>query len=247
MKIPEILTVKQLRKLFEVVDDPTYMVIYSLATFCGMRRASIATLLKDQVDLERGCILVRDDKNPNRGRDGYGKDRNVPIPTLLFPLLELWMEYNPNSKYMFPSPFRRSNHISVDALSKKIIVDLRRAGINNPTYVDKRGYKRHLYRFHTLRHSYATYYYERTGDAIGLKNNLGHATMGMVTRYTHMAVGKRRDMLDKAFSPTHKLLSEDYVEDADAKRHENRMKELQMELRIMELRSGKGAGQKDNS
>ena len=239
MRLPEVLTIKQLRKLFEVVDDPMYMMIYSLATYCGMRRASIAKLLKEEIDLERGCINVRDDKNTNRGRDGYGKDRNVPIPTLIIPLVELWLEYNPESKYMFPSPFRKIEHISVDALSKKIIVDLRRAGINNPTYTDKRGYQRHQFRFHTLRHTYATAYYERTGDAIGLQSNLGHATMGMVTRYTHMAIGKRRDMVDKAFSPTRKILSGD-SEDLDIKRHDNRMKELEMELRIVELRAKNG-------
>jgi len=244
MKLPEVLTPQQLRKFFSVIEDPQYMVIYLLGTMCGLRRESIVILKKSDVDIDNRVIRIRDDKNPLRSKEGHGNDRNVPIPEELVPLLELWVQYHPGNDFMFPSAYFNKDHISENALTKKITIDIRRAGIQNPTYVDKGGKMRHLYHFHTLRHSYGTYYYEKTGDIVGLQRNMGHRSIQTTQIYTHISIGERKRRVDEVFSSKKSLLLEPEKEAVDPLelekvRHSNKMKELEMEREIAQLNAVK--------
>mgnify|MGYP006278437389 CR=1 FL=1 len=62
------------------------------------------------------------------------------------------------------------------------------------------------FRFHDLRHTFASHFIMKGGDAMTLKDILGHSSLKMVERYTHLASSyKRRQVnnLTGAFSKRH--------------------------------------------
>ena len=53
------------------------------------------------------------------------------------------------------------------------------------------------FRFHDLRHTFASHYVMSGGDLISLKEILGHSTLKMVERYSHLASAYRTKMINK--------------------------------------------------
>lgn len=52
------------------------------------------------------------------------------------------------------------------------------------------------FRFHDLRHTFASYYLMSGGDLLSLKEILGHKSLKMVERYAHLASKYKRKMLN---------------------------------------------------
>jgi len=52
------------------------------------------------------------------------------------------------------------------------------------------------FRFHDLRHALASHYVMSGGDLISLKEILGHSTLKMVERYSHLASAYKRKMIN---------------------------------------------------
>ncbi|MBW6442298.1 site-specific integrase [Patescibacteria group bacterium] len=49
---------------------------------CRLRIREVCNLEISDIYLETRTIKIRDNKNPNRSKTGYGKDRIVPIPEI---------------------------------------------------------------------------------------------------------------------------------------------------------------------
>jgi len=52
------------------------------------------------------------------------------------------------------------------------------------------------FRFHDLRHTFASHYLMNGGDLLSLKEILGHSDLKMVQRYTHLASKYKRNMIN---------------------------------------------------
>ena len=52
------------------------------------------------------------------------------------------------------------------------------------------------FRFHDLRHTFASYFVMKGGDLLSLKEILGHSSMKMVERYTHLASAHKRRQIN---------------------------------------------------
>lgn len=162
-KLPNVFNREQITQLLNTIDEPWVMIAVLLGLFCGLRRMEVQSLKVEHVDLVTKRMRVENSKNPNKTIEGYGTDRVVPIPQFMVPVVEQWIQLIHRREYMFPSIENPEQPISKEHLWRVYTRALERAGLNSVVKTDTRGLKRHKYNFHTLRHTYATLLWEKTG------------------------------------------------------------------------------------
>jgi len=207
-KLPDLLTKEQLIKLFENILIPKCSIACFMALMCGLRIREICNLQIGDVDLQRRQIKIRDSKNPNRTKQGYGKDRIVPIPEIAISPVKKWLDIIDGGKYFIPSEKSPDNPLRVKTLHIWFSEARHRAGLDVVEYKVK--YKRkfnnredstiYKYRFHHLRHFYATYVYERTRDLYAVSHLLGHNQVSTTQIYAKMSDKTKKESVDFAFN-----------------------------------------------
>ena len=133
------------------------------ARHTGMRKENILSLKWEQIDLTRRIILLEKTKNNER----------LVIP-LNNTLLELFRRLSKvrhiRSSYVFCKPDGK-RYVEVKTSFKKA---LNKAGITN-------------FRFHDLRHCFASALVQRGADLYEVQRLLGHKSHAMTQRYAHLA------------------------------------------------------------
>ncbi len=200
-ELPTVLRPVDLRKLFDVIEDPKYMIAYIVSFFCGLRRGEICSLKTDKLDLDNKILTVKDSKNPTRNKDCGGKDRIVCIPSCVIPLIEIWLEQIGDSEYFLPK--RTVNDLkeySGQTLWKKFRGDLKRAGLDKEKKYDTKGRRLSVFNYHSLRHAYGTYLYEKGVPLHTIQKLLGHEDIRTTLIYTHLSKEKQQEEVEKAFN-----------------------------------------------
>ncbi len=156
--------------------------IVTVALHTGMRRGEILGLRWEQVDLKHGFILLEVTKN--------GKRREIPIDNTLAEEFNS-MPRGLESVYVFTDPRTGEPYKSVQTSFETA---LKKAEIRN-------------FRFHDLRHTFASHMAMAGIDLVSVKELLGHKSLSMTIRYAHLAPGHKRraiNMLDKVLKSTQK-------------------------------------------
>ena len=151
------------------------IVITALNT--GMRKSEILNLTWDRLDLKNRIILLDKTKNGDR--------REIPINQTLLNTLSCMIR-NIKTDYVFYNPETLKPFFDVKkawqkALKKSHILD---------------------FRFHDLRHTFASSLIMKGVDLTTLKELLGHKDVKMTLRYAHLAKGHIREavkVLDKNY------------------------------------------------
>ncbi|MHB1697439.1 MAG: site-specific integrase [bacterium] len=149
------------------------VVITALNT--GMRRSEILYLTWDRVDLANRIILLDKTKN--------GERREIPINDTLFAALSVLIR-NIKCDYVFYNPatlkpFSDLKRVFGTALRKSHILD---------------------FRFHDLRHTFASMLVMKGVDLVAVKQLMGHKDIKMTLRYSHLSQAHIRNavgVLDK--------------------------------------------------
>ncbi|MHC4521848.1 MAG: tyrosine-type recombinase/integrase [Planctomycetota bacterium] len=147
----------------ELIDacSPHLKPIVITALNAGMRLGEILNLKWEQVDLKHGFILLSDTKN--------GERREIPINYTLRATLEA-MPHGPESLYVFTNkdgnPFK--------SVSTSFPAACYKAGIKD-------------FRFHDLRHTFASQLVMSDVSIQKVMKLLGHKTLTMTLRYAHLA------------------------------------------------------------
>ena len=117
------------------------------------------------------------------------KKRYIPLNDTMIKLLIKYKNlYSPSPFVVLNSygkPYKHITYIFYTALDN--------AGITN-------------FRFHDLRHTFASHFIMNGGDVLTLKEILGYSSMKMVERYTHLAISHKRKQvynLNNLFSESH--------------------------------------------
>ncbi len=135
--------------------------IVIMGVYTGMRLGEILSLKWEQVDLRHGFILLDVTKN--------GERREIPINATLKATLEA-IPYGPESLCVFANkddnPYQR--------VKRSFVTACKRAGITD-------------FRFHDLRHTFASHLVMAGVDITTVKELLGHKTLTMTLRYSHLA------------------------------------------------------------
>ncbi len=136
--------------------------IVLLAITTGMRRGEITSLTWDLVDLEKGVIHLKDTKN--------GRPRTVSLigePRQI--LRERSLTRQRHTPYVFPA----KKTFGCISIRKAWDEAVKRTGIED-------------LHFHDLRHTFATYAAESGASNLELAAAMGHQTLQMLQRYTHI-------------------------------------------------------------
>ncbi len=140
------------------------IVITALNT--GMRKSEILNLKWDNVDLKHGFILLDRTKNGDR--------REIPINDTLRQILQGLMR-RVDIPYVFYDPRTGKPYQEV---KRSFNTALRKAGIKD-------------FRFHDLRHTFASHLVMSGVDLTTVKELLGHKNLTMTLRYAHLAPGHK--------------------------------------------------------
>jgi integrase len=151
--------------------------IVTVALHTGMRRSEILSLKWEQIDLTHGFILLDTSKN--------GERREIPIDNTLSEMFEE-MPHSIESINVFTD---RDGNPYKD-VKTSFHTALRKAGISD-------------FRFHDLRHCFASHLVMSGVDLVSVKELLGHKSLTMTMRYSHLSHGHKRKavhVLDKVLS-----------------------------------------------
>lgn len=158
------LTFEERERLLEECRQSENPMLYPLiltALETGMRRGELFGLTWSDVNLERREIFLKNTKNR--------EPRIVPISERLFPVLErLYVERRGTAV------FAKDDGSPLKECKRSFGTACRRAGIED-------------FRFHDLRHTFASYLAMSGVDLRTLQELLGHKDIKMTMRYSHLS------------------------------------------------------------
>lgn len=156
--------------------EPLHDIVVMLLSTAA-RRNEIGHLQWKHVDLERRVIVLDETKNGDR--------RVIPIrgeaERILIARSKIRRIDNP---HVFPAPFRRGVEPKPVDIQSAWDWAVERAGIED-------------FRMHDLRHSAASYLAMNGASLAELAEVLGHKTLQMVRRYTHLSETHTGDLLER--------------------------------------------------
>ncbi len=173
--LPEVLSKKEVKAIFDVVENPKHLLILKLCYGMGLRVSEIVNLKITDIDSTRMLVHIRCSKGK--------KDRMVNLPTsVLDDLRSYYKAYRPK-EYLFEGQYGgQYTTRSIQAVFKRAMT---KAKINKTIGV------------HGLRHSFATHLLERGTDMVFIQKLLGHANVKTTEIYAKVST----KIISKVLSP----------------------------------------------
>src|SRR5437870_13720143 len=165
------LSLEECQRLIASCIAPHIRALVTVALHSGMRLGEILNLRRHDLDFASGFILVRDSKN--------GESRHVPMDATLSALFRAY-------------PHRLGTDLVFSSRCGGHIVDVRTGFLNSC----KRAELTDLH-FHDLRHTFASQFVMAGGDLYILKEILGHKSLAMTTRYSHLSPTYKIKAIDR--------------------------------------------------
>lgn len=165
-KLPIVLSVAEIQKMFSVCTNTKHKVILSLLYSAGLRVSELINLQWKHIDRSRMVINIIAAKGK--------KDRQVMLSPNIIPLLEkYWLEYR-SKDFLLNGQY--SNQYSERSVGQVVKQLAEKAGINN-----KRVYT------HLLRHCSFTHMVEAGTDINLIQRLAGHSSVKTTAIYTHIS------------------------------------------------------------
>lgn len=144
--------------------------VVTVAVNTGMRRGEVLGLAWERVDFARGVLRLEQTKSGRRREIPMNQAVDQALSGLAGPKLEGLV-------------FRKGDGSKWGSIRTAFERACRDAKIED-------------FRFHDLRHTFASHFMMSTGDLPALQKILGHATLAMTMRYAHLAQGHLRKAMD---------------------------------------------------
>jgi integrase len=154
-----------------------------MALHTGMRKGEILGLTWEHVNWERKTVLLTDTKN--------GESRRLPIDAILLRELSDHRTRVTNEVLVLPSYDRNGKVVPRNDVNGSFEKALSDAGSAN-------------FRFHDLRHTFASQYMMSAGQLCTLSKILGHKDLRMTQRYAKLSsqfIDGERDRMDTIWTP----------------------------------------------
>ncbi|WP_343488352.1 tyrosine-type recombinase/integrase [Allomuricauda sp. d1] len=175
--LPKALSKNEVKRILSVTSNIKHLVALQLAYGMGLRVSEVVNLKIGDIDSERMMVHIRGAKGK--------KDRYVPLPVSLLPLLRrYYLEYRPQNYLLEGQYGGQYAKVSVQNVFKTA---MRKAGVHKTIGI------------HGLRHSYATHLLESGADMRFIQELLGHnsiKTTQVYTKVTPRSLSKITSPLD---------------------------------------------------
>jgi integrase len=160
------LTAQEILELLKACEaqivSPWLLPLVTLALNTGMRQGELLRLTWDHVDLDRGVITVKQTKNLRLKTIAI----NEPARQAL-----TWLNENRYGDYLFMWPWS-------EPLGRTTAYDAFKKACDEAKITD--------FRFHDLRHTFASHLVMAGVDLVTVKELLGHVGIAMTVRYSHL-------------------------------------------------------------
>jgi site-specific recombinase XerD len=189
-KLPDVLTEKEVSRIFSEVKNLKHRTMLMFAYASGLRVSELISIRVEDIDTGRKLVHIRGGKGK--------KDRYTILSESLVGVLHVyWKIYGLGATgWLFPGA-SDGQHLSVRSIQAVFERAVKSAGITKPVSM------------HTLRHSFATHLLEHGTDLRYIQALLGHQSSRTTEIYTHVStksIGKIKSPLD--YLSTDKLLDE---------------------------------------
>jgi site-specific recombinase XerD len=166
IKLPEILSEKEVLDLVDFPRNLKHRVILNLMYSTGIRRNELLSLKAEDIDSSRMVIKVRQGKGK--------KDRQVILHAKVLKLLRDYYHYYRPKVYLFEGQ-KQGEPYSASSLNKIIKRNAEKLGITKTISA------------HTLRHCFATHMLEKGVNLKIIQQLMGHNSLKTTSRYLHLA------------------------------------------------------------
>jgi site-specific recombinase XerD len=173
-KVPVVLSQEQVKAILSRVRTIRHRACLTLIYVCGLRLSEGCRVKVTDIDRVRGLLHVR----------GKGaKERYVPLPEAILPLLEQCWRTHRNPTWLFPMVGRggrgrlgqiTDRHVPLSTVQQAFRKAYLESGITKKVSV------------HSLRHAYATHLVEQNVDMRQVQEWLGHASTSTTAIYAHL-------------------------------------------------------------
>lgn len=180
-KLPIVLSVDEVQKMFLVCENLKHKVILALLYSCGLRVSELINLKWVDIDRSRMVINIIQAKGK--------KDRQVMLTPQLIPLLEKYYREYKSKDYVLNGWKDRFQYTpeSVGQVIKQLSV---KAGINKRVYT------------HLIRHCSFTHMVENGTDINLISKLAGHSSVKTTAIYTHIS----HNIISKIKSPLNQII-----------------------------------------
>ena len=193
-------TEEEYRRLVAISPEPLKSIII-VAVNTGMRRGELLSLKWQDVDIKERIITLRDTKSK--------ETRYVPVNNVVSDAL-IGMNAVQGCEYVFAGK-EGNSHISESYVSHLFEKVVKKAGIKD-------------FRYHDLRHTFASWLVMKGIDLKTVQELLGHKTFNMTLRYSHL-------------SPEHKKLAVEILEEK-SKIRRNSFEKEGIEIDVQDATNG---------
>ena len=178
-KLPIVLSVEEIQKMFSVCDNLKHKVILALLYSAGLRVGELINLKWQHIDRSRMIINIIQAKG--------NKDRQVMLAPQLIPLLEKYWEEYKSKEFVLNGQFGlQYSSTSVGEVVKQLAS---KAGLNKRVYT------------HLLRHCSFTHLVEAGTDINLVQKLAGHSNVKTTLIYTHIS----HNLISKIPSPLERI------------------------------------------
>lgn len=172
-KLPVVLSQEEVHNILTQITEPRHRACLSLIYACGLRLGEGCRVKVADVDRARGVVHIQAAKG--------AKDRYVPLPAPILPLLETCWRTHRNPIWLFPSVGRggvrgaeATSPVPLGTVQQVFRAALAVSGVRKHVSV------------HSLRHSYATHLLENGVNLRLIQSWLGHNSPAVTAVYTHL-------------------------------------------------------------
>ncbi len=170
-KLPEILTVQEMKRIFDNTESLRDTLILKFLYGCGMRVSEVISIKKENIDFDSLVVHIKSGKG--------NKDRFVKLPDSAIKDFNLYLK-DLDSLYIFPG--RLKGHINAKTAERALNNAANKAKIKKKVYC------------HLLRHSYATHLLDSGLSIRYIQELLGHEHLETTQIYTKVSKERLKEI-----------------------------------------------------